>query len=103
MCKTLPVFRQFLVILCCNLLSFSFGLSNGWPTINFAELQSENSTFPMGPLTLDQLALFMSIHNVGCFLGNFAIAPISNVIGIKLAIHSYGSLFIVRKKCAKFK
>lgn len=99
MCKTSSVFRQFLTIICCNLLTISFGSTIGWATINFVELQSKNSTFPMGPFTLDQLALVMSIHNVGCFLGNFAIAPLSNVIGIKLAIHSFGSLFIVSEMC----
>lgn len=102
MCKTSPAFRQFIAIFCCNLLSISFGLSTGWPTINFAELQSVNSTLPMGPLTLDQLAIVMSIHNLGCVIGNFAVAPISKAIGIKSAIHSFGSLFIVSQKCAKF-
>lgn len=101
MCKTSAVFRQFLAIICCNFLTLSFGLLNGWPTINFAELQSENSTFPIR-LNLDQLALVMSIHNVGCCIGNFAIAPVSKSIGIKLAIHLYGSLFIVSEKCVKF-
>lgn len=72
----------------------------GWPTINYVELQSKNTTYPMGSLNVDQLALIMSIHNVGCCLGNFAIAPISNSMGIKFAIHLYGSLFIVREMFA---
>lgn len=80
-----------------NLLSLSVGFSTGWATINLLELKSENSSFPGGQLTEEQLALVISISNIGGFTGNFAVGPISKVIGIKRAIHSFGLLLIVRK------
>lgn len=97
MCKVSPVFRQFLTIVGCNLLTFSFGNSNGWGTINFNELQSKNSTFPTGPLTLDEASLVVSLINVGGLIGNFAILvlPTSETIGIKRTIHLYGVPLIV--------
>lgn len=123
MCKLSPVFKQFLAIICCkcdairfqcilflhthlkhtktfhisgNLLTLSFGISIGWATINFNELQSEKSTFLNAPLSLDEASLLVSIVNVGGLIGNYAIVPISNLIGIKRSIHILGSLMIVR-------
>lgn len=96
--KVPPVFKQFMTVACCNLLlSFSFGSSTGWATINFVELQSENSTFPVGPLTPEQSALVISLPYAGCFMGNFAIAPLSQAIGIKRTIHLFGIPTFVRK------
>ncbi|XP_055296383.1 facilitated trehalose transporter Tret1-like [Sitodiplosis mosellana] len=95
MCKFSPVLKQFIAILCCNLLTLSFGLISGWATINYNELQSENSTFATGPLNLEEASLVISILNVGGFLGNFAIVPISQLIGVKRTLHLLGPLLIV--------
>ncbi|XP_031623102.1 uncharacterized protein LOC116340647 [Contarinia nasturtii] len=95
MCKLLsPVTKQFLAIFCCNLLTLSYGIANGWATINFNELQRENTTFPTGPLNLNDASLVVSMVNAGGFIGNFAIGPMSNVIGIKRTIHILGPLMI---------
>lgn len=77
-------------------MTISVGLSNGWATINFLELQSENSTFPTGSLSLDQLAITLSVYSFGALIGNFAVAPISETIGIKHTIHLFGLPIIVR-------
>lgn len=66
----------------------SFGSSGGWGTINFVELQSENTTFPGGKLTLEEATLVVSIMSIGAFFGNFAIIYISRKIGLKNSIHA---------------
>lgn len=63
--------------------------------INFNELQNENSTFPTGPLTLQQGSLVVALSSVGGFIGNFAFSPISQVFGIKKTIHLLGLPLIV--------
>ncbi|XP_031622939.1 facilitated trehalose transporter Tret1-like [Contarinia nasturtii] len=85
-----PVCNQFLAIICCNLLVFSFGLTSGWTTINLNELQNENSTLPMGKLSTGEGSLVVSLLFAGGFVGNFVILPISNYIGIKKTIHLFG-------------
>ncbi|XP_031623912.1 facilitated trehalose transporter Tret1-like [Contarinia nasturtii] len=90
MFKFSPTFKQFFTITCCNLLTLSYGLTSGWATINFNELQSENTTFPTGALTLEEGGLVVSLLSVGGFIGNFAILPISQMIGIKKTIHLFG-------------
>ncbi|XP_055308694.1 facilitated trehalose transporter Tret1-like isoform X2 [Sitodiplosis mosellana] len=84
-----PIFKQFLTIVCCNLLTLSYGLTTGWATINFNELQSESSTFSTGPLSIEELSLVIGIVNLGA-VGNFLILPASQVIGIKKTIHLFG-------------
>lgn len=69
----------------------------GWAQINFIELQNKNSTFPTGPLNSEELALIVAIANIGGFIGNFAVVPISRWIGVKRAIHLFGVPLIVRK------
>lgn len=68
-------------------MTLSFGLSSGWATINLLELESENSTFPTGPLDQHESSLVISIANIGGFLGNYIILPLSKFIGIKRTIH----------------
>lgn len=85
--KLPPAVIQFATIIACNILTFSFGLSNFWPTINLLELASENSTFATGPLTHHELSTIIAIGNVGSLLGNFIILPISETIGVKYSIH----------------
>lgn len=73
----------------------SFGIVSGWATINYNELQNGNSTFATGPLKLEEASLVVSILNLGGFIGNFAIVPISQFIGIKRTLHFLGPLLIV--------
>lgn len=78
-----------------NLLTLSFGIVSGWATINFNELQSENSTFSTGPLKLEEASLVVSILNIGGLIGNFGVLPISQLIGVKRTLHILGPLLIV--------
>lgn len=70
-----------------NLLIYSLGNLSGWVIINFIELQSEKSTFPSGPLKLEEVSLVASISSIGGFLGNFVALPIIHRFGIKGSIH----------------
>lgn len=81
-----------------NLMSISVGTLDGWSTINFVDLQNDNSTFTMGPLTANEAALINSISHIGALVGNFAVAPISTIIGIKHTIHLCALPIIVRTK-----
>lgn len=81
-----------------NLLTLAYGLSDGWAQINFIELQDENSTYSTGPLNSEELALIVAIANIGGFIGNFAVLPISQLIGVKRAIHLFGVPLIVCEK-----
>lgn len=91
-----PISRQFVAIVCCHLLTFGFGSSSGWAAINYNELQSENTTFPSGALNLEQSSLVVSLINIGGLVGNFAVLPLSQMIGIKRTIHLFGIPLIVR-------
>lgn len=119
MCRLSPTFNQFLTVIICkynkkkyivlpfnpldpiyfpfkgNILTFSFGLSLGWATINLPELQNENSTFPIKHLTKEEAALLVSFHNLGSIFGNFLTIPVSQVIGSKRTIHLLGVPLIV--------
>lgn len=95
MCKLTPVFKQFVAIFCCNLLTLSIGIVSGWATINFNELQNENSTYTTGPLTLEQSSMVVAIENIGGFIGNFAILPLIPFVGVKRLIHLLGLPMIV--------
>lgn len=79
-----------------NLLSLSCGVISGWAVINYNELQSENSTSPTGPLTMEQASLVISIENIGGLIGNFAILPLNQMIGVKRMMHILGLPLIVR-------
>lgn len=78
-----------------NLLTLSFGASAGWATINFVSLQQEDTTFPTGPLTLEEATLVLSLANIGGFLGNFAVLQLSERVGFKRAIHLMGIPLVV--------
>lgn len=65
--------------------------------INFNELQNKNSTYSAAPLSLQEASLVTSVVSVGGLIGNFAIVPISQTIGIKRSIHLLGVPLIVRK------
>lgn len=67
-------------------MAFSFGNSSGWGTINFVELQQENTTFPIGPFTLEEATFVATAMNIGGFLGNFGILPITPILGQSRAL-----------------
>lgn len=68
---------EFLFNLKGNLASFGYGTLYGWATINFVELQSDNTIYPVKNLTLNEVSLIVSIINVGGLIGNFVVLPIS--------------------------
>lgn len=41
----------------------------------------------MGPLNLEEASLVVSLVNIGGFIGNFAILPIGQLLGLKHTIH----------------
>lgn len=43
---------------------------DGWSSINFVDLQKENSTYSAGRLTTEQLGLMWLISSIGGLLGN---------------------------------
>lgn len=79
-----------------NLLTLSFGTSTGWATINLLELENENSTLAMGPLTKQQSSLVISFINVGGFAGNWLVLPLCGFFGVKRSIHLLGIPLVVR-------
>lgn len=75
----------------------SVGQVSGWATINFNELQSKVSTLPSGPISLKEASLVVSFFSIGGFVGNFAILPVTHLIGAKQTAHILGIPLIVRK------
>lgn len=45
------------------------GMLDGWSSINYVDLKSENSTYASGPLTDQQLGVMMLLGSLGGFLG----------------------------------
>lgn len=84
-----------------NLLTFTFGTASGWATINFIELQTENSTFPAEPLKLEEASLVVSLVNLGGFIGIFVVLPMIHLWGVKRSIHISAMAFIVRNLIEK--
>lgn len=78
-----------------NLLSFSLGNASGWATINFIELQKEDTTFPPGHFTLDEATFVTTALIIGGLLGNYAILPISKHFGYARALCLMGVPSIV--------
>lgn len=79
-----------------NVLTFSFGLSTGWATINLPELESENTIFgSTNQLTKEEASLLVSCHNLGSIFGNFLTIPVFQKLGAKRTIHLFGTPLIV--------
>lgn len=76
-------------------MSFTFGLSSGWATINFIELQKENTTFPTGTFTLEEATFVATSMSIGGVVGNFLILPIAHRFGYTRALCLMGIPFIV--------
>lgn len=77
-------------------MTLSFGISNGWATINLLELENENTTLATGPLTKQQTSLVISLLNVGGFAGNWFVLPLCGFVGAKRSIHLLGIPLVVR-------
>lgn len=77
-------------------MTLSFGMSNGWTTINLLELENENSTFATGPLTKQQTSWVIGLMNVGGIAGNWLVLPLSGFLGLKRTIHVLGIPIVVR-------
>lgn len=78
-------------------MSLTFGMSSGWATINFIELQKENTTFPTGKFTLEEATFVATSMSIGGLLGNFLILPIAHRFGFARALCLMGIPFIVSK------
>lgn len=100
----------------CNefILSFVYVnlITDGWSLINYVDLKNANITYATGPLTDEQLgrmSLFSAIgglignnyiqhiaifwlvfHEMYNLIGNFGIASITKIIGVKNTIHLLG-------------
>lgn len=77
-------------------MTVTLGTSDGWPAINFIDLQSKNSAFPMGPLSSEQAALLMSVSSIGALIGTFTVSSICRTIGFKRTIHFLALPIVVR-------
>lgn len=51
-------------------MTASLGAVNGWATVIFVDLQKDDTSFPSGPLTLEQATLVVSIIYAGSIIGN---------------------------------
>lgn len=71
------------------MLTFSFGFSSGWATINLVDLENKNNTFPFS-LTKDEASLLVAFQYLGSIIGNYLTLPISQVLGAKRTIHLFG-------------
>lgn len=90
-------FKLKLDIFSGNLLTVSYGSSNGWATANFLELQKLDTSLPSGPLSLKEATLVVSIYFIGGFFGNLAFPYIVQRYGSKKAMLAIGFPQIVRK------
>lgn len=66
-----------------NILTASYGAANGWASINFVDLQKDDTSFPSGPLSLKQATLMVSICYAGAIIGNSMFPFIVKKIGSK--------------------
>lgn len=64
-------------------MSSSFGAANGWASVNFVALQKKDTSFPSGPLSLEQATWVMSIFYVGAIVGNSVFPYIVKKYGSK--------------------
>lgn len=73
-----------------NLLTASYGSSNGWASANFLALQKSDTIFPSGPLSLKEATLVMSIYFAGGFVGNMFYPYILQRYGSKRTMLAIG-------------
>lgn len=77
-------------------MSLACGVAAGWATINAVDLQNDSNSYIKGTSFTDsQMSIIISIVNIGSLIGNFAVAPMSRLVGIKHTIHYLVVLLIV--------
>lgn len=55
-------------------MTASLGVMDGWMSINFVDLQKEDSTYSAGPLTVEQLGFMWLIASIGGLIGKTSIS-----------------------------
>lgn len=68
----------------------SYGASVGWTSINFVDLQKEDTTFPSGPLTLTEATRVVSIFFASAVVGNLVLSHSVERFGSKKTIFALG-------------
>lgn len=86
-----------------HFLTASFGANNGWATVNFVDLQKDDTKFPSGPLTLSQATFMMSIAFIPSIIGNVVFPHIAKKFGCKRTLYAMGFPQIVSVEIAKQK
>lgn len=79
-------------------MTASFGTANGWATVNFVDLQKEDTRFPSGPLSLNQATLMMSISIASAIVGNLVFPFSVRKFGSKTTMFAMGFPQIVGSK-----
>lgn len=69
-----------------NIITVAHGGTNTWSSANFVALQSIDSTFPGGALSVHEAAMVLSIYYVGAMVGNFTAPFIVRKFGCKRVI-----------------
>lgn len=66
-----------------NLVTFTLGITVGWPVPILPKLQSNESPLPGEPLTLDEISWIASVVCIGGLVGNVFFGFAMNVFGRK--------------------
>lgn len=66
-----------------NLITISFGMTEGWPSPSIFLLTSDQSPLPSGKITMEEGSWIASLICLGCLFGNIFFAIISNRFGRK--------------------
>lgn len=62
----------------------------GWTSINFVDLQKDDTTFPSGPLSLDQATRVVSIFFVAAVIGVLTLPHMARKFGNRTTIFALG-------------
>lgn len=81
-----------------NLLTFTYGVANGWPAPILPKLQSDESPLPGEPLTLDEVSWIAANICIGGFIGNIFFGFALDVLGRKKSLLFMALPATVRKK-----
>lgn len=82
-----------------NLLTGSLGATNGWASVNFVDLQKDDTSFPSGPLSLEQATLVVSICYAGAIIGNSVFPFVVKKYGSKRTLLAAVFPQIVSERC----
>lgn len=73
-----------------NLLTASSGAYAAWATVNFVNLQKEDTTFPSGPLTLTEATRVVSVFFASAIVGNLLVPHLVKWFGSKRTMFALG-------------